>query len=472
MSTSPGALMILDSPDEGAGGGVPKRQREDDLKWEKGKFQLLFIYMGRGDCCVVTCPDGKHIIIDCGWNQEDKDVDDLSVVKLIRNDDVLNLNGSEQEKVEALILTHPDEDHVSKVGWVLATEHERPTTEGTSEEPPTKKRKTEGEQKLDSYKAIKIKKVYFSDTKSIATDAPMWAYDQLKKGENCGHTIKNVVMPEELIRVRLNKQEKKYDKWTKPYDKTKYVEGDIAGDEFTVLKADDNTWSVSIIAGNVLKDAQIKEDKSDAQSSNAGSLVVLIRIGREKALICGDATLSTEKYLVEKYKEKNDIKDLDLIQVPHHGSETTSSSDEFVKMTCPKRAIISVKKTETGNHHPSKTVIDRYKRHAVEETQHPIQHWVQNKTGYQLEKNSWQRAPDTFEVKGKTWVKKAVDENFVGCVAIGGGGSSDGYKKAWMLYQEVTKKNIRQTGVSKDLWIYLTGTPDDTRPCAERTQTS
>lgn len=374
------------TPGSGEPSRVPKRQLEDNLKWwQPGMFQLLFIYMGRGDCCVVTCPDGKHIIIDCGANQSDHDVNDMSVVEFIRSDDVLTLPGSVQLEVEALILTHPDQDHVSKVNWVLAMSHD-PPPEGTTTEPPPKRRKTGGDktegdrtegEKEPKFKPIKIKKVYFSDTNNFVPypfDSPMFSY---RKGVNCRQTITEKVLPEELIRVRLNAEEKKYDKWTNPYRLSKCTKDeDIAGDEFTVLSGVNTSgvnWSVSIIAGGVRK---LDKDRSDTDNSNAGSLVVLIKIGEEKALICGDATSSTEKYLLEKYKGKDTIKNLDLIQVPHHGSVETSSTDEFVKLTCPKRAIISVKYIETGNRHPSKTVIDRYKRHAVDGDPHRIQYWV------------------------------------------------------------------------------------------------
>lgn len=73
----------------------------------------------------------------------------------------------------------------------------------------------------------------------------------------------------------------------------------------------------------------------------------------------------------------------------------------------------------------------------------------------------------TYRKAGKD---EDVEESFVGYVALYGAGNSDGPEKGMMLYQELTTREIRETGVNRDQWIYLTGTTDDRRTCEERTR--
>ena len=51
--------MVVDPPVV----AIPGRSPDG---WKPGEFQILFLSMGQGDCCVITCPDGRHVMIDCG----------------------------------------------------------------------------------------------------------------------------------------------------------------------------------------------------------------------------------------------------------------------------------------------------------------------------------------------------------------------------------------------------------------------
>ena len=30
------------------------------------EFKFVFVSMGQGDCCMVRCPDGRVVVVDCG----------------------------------------------------------------------------------------------------------------------------------------------------------------------------------------------------------------------------------------------------------------------------------------------------------------------------------------------------------------------------------------------------------------------
>lgn len=75
---------------------------------------------------------------------------------------------------------------------------------------------------------------------------------------------------------------------------------------------------------------------SNQDTVNENSVVLKTTYGKNVFLFTGDIQHETEQRLVEKY-----AKDIhaDLIKVPHHGYDT-SSSREFVKSVTPKYAVI------------------------------------------------------------------------------------------------------------------------------------
>ena len=85
--------------------------------------------------------------------------------------------------------------------------------------------------------------------------------------------------------------------------------------------------------------------------TNNTSLVMLINYNNKKILFTGDIEKEVESIII------NDIPDIDILLVPHHGS-STSSSDKFVYKCNPKIAVFSYGKNKYGI--PHKEVIERY----------------------------------------------------------------------------------------------------------------
>lgn len=67
----------------------------------------------------------------------------------------------------------------------------------------------------------------------------------------------------------------------------------------------------------------------------------------------GDATVESERIILQKYR--GELLDVDVLQVGHHGSKT-SSSDEFIKVVLPKISVISSYKKVYN--HPSEEVVN------------------------------------------------------------------------------------------------------------------
>ena len=87
-------------------------------------------------------------------------------------------------------------------------------------------------------------------------------------------------------------------------------------------------------------------------NENSDSLVLLVIIDNYKLLFMGDASINTEKDIIDNY----DIGDVFILKVGHHGSKT-SSSEEFIDNVNPKYSIISVGKNNKFVH-PNKEVLD------------------------------------------------------------------------------------------------------------------
>lgn len=88
--------------------------------------------------------------------------------------------------------------------------------------------------------------------------------------------------------------------------------------------------------------------------SNNNSVIYKLNINKESFLFTGDIEQEYEKKLINS---KINIKS-NVLNVPHHGS-STSSTFEFIKKVNPKYAIISVGKQNIYGH-PDKEVLERY----------------------------------------------------------------------------------------------------------------
>lgn len=89
---------------------------------------------------------------------------------------------------------------------------------------------------------------------------------------------------------------------------------------------------------------------------NQTSLVIKMVYGKYSYLFTGDIYSSNEKELIKKYNVKSTV-----LQIPHHGSYT-SSSEAFLKKVNAKYAVISCGKNNPY-HHPRPEAMKRIKKY-------------------------------------------------------------------------------------------------------------
>ena len=97
-------------------------------------------------------------------------------------------------------------------------------------------------------------------------------------------------------------------------------------------------------------------------NENDNSNVIYTELNGYKFIFMGDASITTEKEILNKYNLPN----IDVLKVGHHGSKT-SSSIEFINEINPKYSIISVCKNNRYGH-PNKEVLDNLKKSKIYRT--------------------------------------------------------------------------------------------------------
>ena len=97
-------------------------------------------------------------------------------------------------------------------------------------------------------------------------------------------------------------------------------------------------------------------------NENDNSNVIYTDLNGYKFMLMGDASITTEKEILDKYN----LPDIDVLKAGHHGSRT-SSSKEFINEINPKYSIISVGKNNRYGH-PNKEVLDNLNNSKVYRT--------------------------------------------------------------------------------------------------------
>ena len=119
-----------------------------------------------------------------------------------------------------------------------------------------------------------------------------------------------------------------------------------------------------------IKELNIEDNKlyflnnKDYGNENDNSSVIYTELNNHKFLFMGDASITTEKEILNKYNLPN----IDVLKVGHHGSKT-SSSKEFIDEINPKYSIISVG-TNNRYGHPNKEVLENLEDSKIYRTDH------------------------------------------------------------------------------------------------------
>jgi hypothetical protein len=419
---------------------MPKRKRVYNFERDE-VFDVICFYMGQGDCSLIHCPDDKIVMIDCGGLYDFNAQYQKIVVDQVRDPDW----AGHKMLIDALILTHSDTDHHNQVVSVLGA----PNLTGTKE------------------KKLAIDKIYLSRAKD---DTSPLAYYQ--GGQLAYQVINKFFMTSELYEVTICSEDDNknfYKKWTEKDNfknvvinqATKKAEWPIIGKKWLlfggVTPTNGISWSVSLIAGNVRRETSPIDDLGKDEKGwpfvdgstdqNAQSLVTLLEIGDKKALFCGDATFSTEHFLVKSQSKL--IGNVQFLPAPHHGSEYASSIP-FVDLVKPKQVAVSAGFNEHSHLHPRQLAILRWLAKAGNTNAHLIDYWEIDST----------KANDTYQdwLKLDLKIDMSASGNFYTLDGVPPAGTYYGVKAAGLLYRASATVDLRETAFEVD-----PGNPTKTR---------
>lgn len=236
------------------------------LNTEGSSVDITHLYVGQGDCTVVTTPKGKVLLIDSGPEQSGKKVESY-----------LKYKGKRQ--VDLAVVSHPHEDHIG--GLIDLIEAGYPVKAVMWQVP---------DHLEDDY-------VFILTKLCKANKIPIYK----------GYTGNEVRIDDVCLQVL----------W--PY-----------------------------------KDA-------DYSNANEASLVCVLKYGEFEELFTGDIGFATEKYLEN---DLDDLGDLEILKVPHHGSSYSSSSKFLEKLSVEYGMISAGVRNLYG--HPNRLTLERLKEQQIE----------------------------------------------------------------------------------------------------------
>lgn len=174
----------------------------------------------------------------------------------------------------------------------------------------------------------------------------------------------------EIDNILYSKPKVEYEEITEEFKQVKKIINDYTISKIEVEEFD--CIEYSNIKLNILSPPDDKKIKAKDEI-NANSLIILMSIKNLNYLFMGDATIETEKELLERLNNLNDsqknkirkeeieykFQNIKVLQVGHHGSKT-STSQEFLNKIKVESCLISAKKEEFG--HPHEETLNKLKQ--------------------------------------------------------------------------------------------------------------
>ena len=361
-----------ESEQAAAADGVPKTKKSGAVlpgHRGDGNFYIGFVKVGQGDCIIVSTPAGKSILIDCGVEPRGKEIAKGTGKETQKQEDerlekehwkpirdtltsVLFLGGS--KRIDHLILTHPDQDHHNLLSSVLPHLQFTYTNKG--------RRSTADRAQNDLYR---VGEVYHSTTISHKKWETRKTREWLQKCVPNRANVKEVTLVDTA---------RKFHPWggTEGNIPANLLVASNSGTASALKILEEPNCKIYLLVSNLKDQGDYNRarsaddthppaltDNDTKEGFNRKSIVTLIEVFGKKIMLCADATIRTEEYLCRHFSLH--IGNLDLMQVPHHGSAVTSlNHPKFIEMVKPKNVVICTGKEVTKDRLPGYQTIISY----------------------------------------------------------------------------------------------------------------
>lgn len=309
------------TPDDGGGGTPPTVLAPGD-----GELQVHFMDVGQGDSILILFPDGKDMLIDCGNKSTGYDFDVTA--------DYLE-NYLPDGKLDYLMLTHSDEDHVEYMSDILELYEVSnifmpdilAEPSGTS---------AAAEELRDEIAALDPEKLaMFDDEDTITTQVYARFFVAALSEPNC-EIVLNVDPDEDTNSIVIS-------------DGKKQADGSYAAATYMLTfycPTEEYYESTGFDDANGYSDAEYK---------NAVSPIGILEYNDVRIVLTGDSNEINEPTFVDRI---GGYIDCDVLKVGHHGSET-SSTEEFLDAINCEYAVISCNADGNTFSHPRQVTLNR-----------------------------------------------------------------------------------------------------------------
>lgn len=280
----------------GSGEGLPP------VVITEGELQIHMIDVGQGDCILILFPDGKEMLIDCGYFYGGNTVKNETLSYL----DKYITDG----QIDYLMLTHCDSDHSHYMDDVLY----RYDVDNIYMPNVMASHASVEEANLDEEKL------------AMFTDP-----DMEDSGCYAEFFIAALTEPEANIRLNIG-------------DFT--LEGD--GWQIDFFCYDQEDWDDNHL--------------NNGEAKNAISPIGILFYNGKKVVLTGDSNEINEPEFITKAKAKYGVEtlDCDVLKVGHHGS-ATSSTESFLNFIEVEYCFISCNASNTSQfNHPRQATLDRF----------------------------------------------------------------------------------------------------------------
>ncbi|MCL2370153.1 MAG: MBL fold metallo-hydrolase [Firmicutes bacterium] len=278
-------------------------------------LKVHFIDVGQGDAILVEFPDGARMLVDAGHRRSQ------SQFSQYLSANIFGGQTGRDRRIDYFVMTHSDADHIGNAVYVLTN-----YTVGTVFRPPSFSQ-AEYDRRLHRSERYYS---YFASYSTVTVHPTVGWRETTERIYNLNYA-ENVRMNSAGLYVQRG------------------------GVTVTWLAPVTMHWTVSSVS---------------SQRNNI-STILLVEYRDRSVMLTGDATSATEGEALEL---SNFPSNIDVLQVGHHGSNS-SSSPEFLRALTPTYAIISVGQNTYG--HPTGRVLGNLKTHGGIES-HQIYTTLQN----------------------------------------------------------------------------------------------
>lgn len=264
-------------------------------------MEIKFLKAGSGDCILIH-HDKKNILIDGG------------------NDSIFLINEyneiiSRSEKIDLLIVTHHDDDHIKGIldlFTYLEKKGSPPLVETIIFNSP---------RKINNILKVQEESNFLSYKQAYELENYLWKYDAAN--------WKWLTSIDETIDERLKNQFG--DLKLTVFSPKKEILSKYASNKGAYLASDYRCdWDSSL--KNL--DKYIDDSSQDRSISNSTSIVVCVSYNNKSVLLTGDVTPERFEEIIDEIRGEAEQAKIDYIKLPHHGSYRSLNSEILKKIDC------------------------------------------------------------------------------------------------------------------------------------------